>query len=158
MTYRADWTVEQQLAYERELQRKREEWREKHRPEEVAAEKRKRDQIAARQKQAEENQRRREVEAEQRRLQQQEKRRLEARRELEDEKASKLQAWLDGGGDEQSFSLAWPQIEQQLLMSRLMTHEERVRRADPSHYDAPVGGGPPPDPSMPQSKFTEIEE
>jgi hypothetical protein len=89
-----------------------------------------REAIATLQKQAEENQRRRESEAEQRRLQQQEKRRAQARRELEDEKASKLRTWLDAGGNEQSFERAWPLLEQQYLMSKLpMTDEERERRA-----------------------------
>jgi hypothetical protein len=161
MTYstdRSNWTLEQQLAYERELQRKFQEWREKNQPEAVAAEKREREQLAWHRKQAEENQRRREAEAEQRRQQQREQQRLEARSKLEREKQQKREEWLDAGGNEQSFEQAWPQIEQQLLMSRLMTDEERVRRADTSHYDAGVRGGPPLDPTQPQSKFTEIED
>jgi colicin import membrane protein len=94
----------------------------------------KRNQIAALRKQAEDNQRRREAEAEERRQAQREQRRVEARSKLEEEKESQRQAWLDAGGNEESFERAWPQLEQQHLISKLLTGEERERRADTSHY------------------------
>jgi hypothetical protein len=155
---RSNWTLEQQLAYERELERKLQEWREKNQPEAVAAERAKRESIDALRKQAEAEQRRREAEAEEQRHARREKQRAEARRELEAEKELKREQWLDAGGDQQSFERAWPRLEQEYLMSKLLTPEERERRADTSHYDAPVGGGPPVDPTQPQSKFTEIED
>jgi hypothetical protein len=102
-----------------------------------------RDFVAGLEAQAQEARRKREAEAEEKRRQQQEKQRAEARSKLEGEKQRQRQQWLDAGGDDQSFSRAWPQIEQQLLMSKLMTHEERVRRTDTTHYDAGVVGGPP---------------
>jgi hypothetical protein len=95
--------------------------------------------IATMRKQAEENQRRREAEAEERRRRQQEARRLEARRKLEGEKETKRGQWLDAGGDEQSFERAWPLLEQQFLMSRLLTDSERERRADTAHYERSPG-------------------
>ena len=89
-----------------------------------------RDEVRAAQLQTERNRQIREAEVRAQQEAREAQERAQARARLEDEKKLRSQAWMNAGGDQASFERAWPEMKQEILMSRMLTDEERERRSE----------------------------